>query len=78
MTRSLTSLTTRSLVALAFALCLLTLAPVASTSLRSADSLDAQVVVAERKGGATVVHKNGDTPLWMTRLMTRADTGVWL
>ena len=73
MTRSLTNLATQSLMALVFGLFLLTLAPVAITSLKSADSIDAVQADPARKGGVSVVHKNGATPLWMTRLMTRAD-----
>ncbi len=77
MMRSIKVLTVESLAALVLALCMLTLAPVASTSLKGAGPVDASVANSSR-GGMSVVYKNGATPLWMAKLMSQSNEGIWL
>ena len=58
----------RSLAAVALSICMLTLVPVASTSHTGTFSRDT--------GGSSVIHKNGDTPLWMAKAIERAAVGA--
>ena len=58
----------RNLAAAALAVCMLTLVPVASRSFTN---------TADR-GGSSVIHKNGATPVWMAQTLKRASGGVWI
>ena len=58
----------RNLAAATLALCMLTLVPVASQSFSN---------TADR-GGSSVIHKNGVTPIWMARTLKRVSGGVWI
>ena len=58
----------QNLAAAALALCMLTLVPVASQSFTN---------MADR-GGSSVIHKNGATPIWMALTLKRASVGVWI
>ena len=58
----------RNLTAVALALCMLTLVPVASQSFTN---------TADR-GGSSVIHKNGATPIWMAQTLKLASGGVWI
>ena len=68
MTRTLKIQFMRNLAAGALALCMLTLVPVAFRSFTD---------IADR-GGSSVIHKNGATPVWMARALIRASGGVWI
>ena len=68
MSRILKIRTLQSLVAVMLGVCMLTLVPVASTSFTN----------TTEKGGMSVVHKNGATPVWMARALVRANGGVWI
>jgi hypothetical protein len=52
----------------AIATSMLTLVPAVSNSLGNAPD----------RGGYSVIHKNGDTPVWMADAMDRAADGVWI
>jgi hypothetical protein len=68
MTRDFRASAVRGLAALGLALCMLTLIPAASVSFTSAPV----------QRGYSVIHKNGDTPLWMARAIEREIGGVWI
>ena len=68
MTRTLSTQFMRNLAAAALAVCMLTLVPVASQSFSN---------TADR-GGSSVIHKNGATPVWMALAIKRASGGVWI
>lgn len=70
MARNLKLHVAQGLAALALALFMLTLAPVASTS----NSL----MVAPSQGGMSTIHKNGETPAWMQELIARSSDSLWL
>ena len=52
----------------AVAASMLTLVPAATSSIGKAPDL----------GGYSVIHKNGDTPVWMANALDRAADGVWI
>ena len=58
----------RNLVAIGLAVCMLTLVPVAFRSFTNTTD----------RGGSSVIHKNGATPVWMARTLIRASGGVWI
>ena len=68
MNRSLRNKFVRNLAAAALALSMLTLVPVASQSFTN----------TTHRGGSSVIHKNGATPIWMAQTLKRASRGVWI
>jgi hypothetical protein len=58
----------RACALVAVATAMLTVVPAVSNSFGNAPD----------RGGYSVIHKNGDTPVWMADAMDRAADGVWI
>jgi hypothetical protein len=52
----------------AVAASMLTVIPAATTSFGNAPD----------EGGYSVIHKNGETPVWMANALDRASDGIWI
>jgi hypothetical protein len=58
----------RACALVAVATAMLTVVPAVSNSFGNAPD----------RGGYSVIHKNGDTPVWMADAIDRAADGVWI